>query len=233
MRTLLRSVVVSLPTIALLTSVLLVSCATDDPNRRAKRGAAIGAIAGAVIGHQIDHDVGSVVGGAIGAIAGGSVGNYQDNQHRELEAALEEERRNEQIEIQRLQDDTLKVSLSSEASFDFDKSALKPAFYPALNKLANLFSKYDRTLLHVIGYTDSVGTDAYNINLSNERAISVAFYLNDQGVDMSRIRTEGRGESEPRMLNDTAANRALNRRVEIYIRPIIEGREQQALEAPV
>jgi outer membrane protein OmpA-like peptidoglycan-associated protein len=233
MRTLLRSAVVSLPTTVLLTSVLLVSCATDDPNRRAKRGAVVGAIAGAVIGHQIDHDVGSVLGGTIGAIAGGSVGRYQDQQQRELEAALEQERRNEQIEIQRLQDDTLKVSLSSEASFDFDKSALKPAFYPALNKLASLLSKYDRTLLHVIGYTDSVGTDAYNINLSNERAITVAFYLNDQGVEISRIRTEGRGEREPRMLNDTAANRALNRRVEIYIKPIIEGREQQALEAPV
>jgi outer membrane protein OmpA-like peptidoglycan-associated protein len=84
----------------------------------------------------------------------------------------------------------------------------------------------------VIGFTDSVGTDAYNINLSNERARSVAFFLNDKGVDISRIRTEGRGEREPRAQNDTAANRGLNRRVEIYIKPIIEGREQQALEAP-
>lgn len=232
MRYLFRSAVVTLPTTALLTSVLLISCATDDPNRRAKQGAVVGAIAGAVIGHQIDHDSGSILGGAIGAIAGGSVGRYQDQQQRELEAALEQERRNEQIVIQRLQDETLKISLSSQASFDFDKSTLKPAFYPALNKLANLLSKYDRTLLHVIGHTDSVGTDAYNINLSNERARSVAMYLNDKSVDIARIRTEGRGESEPRVQNNTAANRALNRRVEIYIKPIIEGREQQALETP-
>jgi outer membrane protein OmpA-like peptidoglycan-associated protein len=232
MRKTLRSAVFTLPTTVLLTSVLLVSCATNDPNLRAKRGAAIGAIAGAVIGHQIDSDVGSVLGGALGAIAGGAVGNYQDQQQRELEAALEQERRNEQIEIQRLQDDTLKVSLSSEASFDFDKSALKPAFYPALNKLATLLSKYDRTVLHVVGHTDSVGTDAYNLNLSTERAISVAFYLSDQGVEMSRIRSEGRGEREPRMQNDTAENRAQNRRVEIYIKPIIEGQERQALESP-
>lgn len=229
----LNSSAVTLPVVTLLTSALLASCATDDPNRRTKQGAAIGALAGAVLGHQLDHDKGSVLGGAIGALAGASVGRYQDQQQRELEAALEQERQNKQIEIQRLQDETLKVSLSSEASFDFDESGLKPAFYPALDKLAGLLSKYDRTLLHVIGYTDSVGSDAYNMDLSNERARSVAMYLNGQGVDIRRIRTEGRGENEPRVPNDSAANRALNRRVEIYIKPIVEGQEEEAMDAPV
>ena len=233
MKTSINSTFIKLPIAALLTSVVLASCATDDPDRRAKQGAAFGALAGAVIGHQLDHDNGAILGGVIGAVTGGSVGAYQDNQQKELEAALEQERRNKQIEIQRLQDETLKVSLSSEASFDFDKSALKPAFYPALDKLATLLSKYDRTLLHVIGYTDSVGTESYNITLSKERARSVAMYLNAEGVDIRRIRTEGRGESEPRYANDTAEHRALNRRVEIFIKPIIEGQEQQALDSPV
>lgn len=217
------------------TSVLLIAatgCATDDPNRRAKQGAAIGAIAGAVIGHQIHHDRGSVLGGAIGAITGAAVGNYQDEQQRELEAALAQERQNRQIEIQRLQDETLRVSLSSEASFDFDQSSLKPAFYPALNKLSTLLEKYDRTLLHVIGHTDSTGSDTYNLGLSNERARSVALYLESRGVAMQRISTEGRGETEPRFDNDTAEHRALNRRVEIYIKPIVEGEEERALESP-
>ena len=233
MKNTLRSTIVTVPFTLFLASSVLVSCATDDPNLRTKQGAAIGAIAGAVIGHQLDHDKGSVLGGAIGAIAGASAGHYQDRQQRELEAALQQERQNKQIEIQRLQDETLKISLSNEASFDFDKSTLKPAFYPALDKLSGLLAKYDRTLLHVIGYTDSTGTDAYNINLSNERARSVAMYLNGQGVDIRRIRTEGRGESEPRVSNDTAAHRALNRRVEIYIKPVIEGQEQEALESPI
>lgn len=233
MKTRTNSPLVTLPVATLLASAILVSCATNDPDRRAKQGAAIGALAGAVLGHQLSHDNGAILGGVIGAVAGGAVGSYQDNQQKELEAALEQERQNKQIEIQRLQDETLKVSLSSEASFDFDKSALKPAFYPALDKLSALLSKYDRTLLHVIGYTDSVGTESYNINLSNERARSVAMYLNAEGVDIRRIRTEGRGESEPRVSNDTPANRALNRRVEIYIKPIIEGQEQKALDAPV
>ena len=233
MKTPRRLKVVTVPLTLYLASSVLVSCATDDPNLRAKQGAAIGAIAGAVIGHQLNHDKGSVLGGAIGAIAGASAGAYQDRQQRELEAALEQERQDKQIEIQRLQDETLKISLSNEASFDFDKSTLKPAFYPALDKLSGLLAKYDRTLLHVVGYTDSTGTDAYNTNLSNERARSVAMYLNAEGVDIRRIRTEGRGESEPRVANDTAAHRALNRRVEIYIKPVIEGQEEQALESPV
>lgn len=217
----------------LLTSAAVASCATDDPNRRAKQGAAIGAIAGAVIGHQLHHDNGSILGGAIGAIAGASVGRYQDEQQRELEAALEQERLDREIEIQRLQDETLKVSLSSEASFDFDESSLKPAFYPALDKLSNLLSKYDRTLLYVVGHTDSVGSETYNLGLSNQRARSVAMYLNSEGVDIRRIRTEGRGETQPRQPNDTAEHRAMNRRVEIFIKPLVEGQEEQALELPV
>lgn len=83
------------------------------------------------------------------------------------------------------------------------------------------------------GHTDSVGIEAYNINLSNERARTVALYLDAQGVDIRRIRTEGRGESEPRVPNNSASNRTLNRRVEIYIKPIIEGQEERALVAPV
>ena len=228
-----RSALITLPLTTLLASAILASCATDDPDRRAKQGAAIGALAGAVIGHQISHDNGAILGGAIGALAGGSVGSYQDNQQLELEKALEEERQNQQVEIQRLQDETLKVSLSNEASFDFDRYALKPAFYPALDKLSALLAKYDRTLLYVIGHTDSVGSESYNTTLSNERARSVAMYLNAEGVDIRRIRTEGRGESEPRVANDTAEHRAMNRRVEIYIKPIVEGQEQQALDSPV
>lgn len=222
----------TLPTTALLTSMLLASCAVNDPNQSAKTGAVIGAIAGAVIGHQIHHDRGAILGGAFGAIAGSSVGQYQDQQQRELEAALEQERQNEQIEIQRLQDETLKVSLSSAASFDFDQATVKAAFYPVLNKLTSLLSKYNRTALHVIGHTDSVGSEAYNMTLSNERARAVAIYINAQGVDIRRIRTEGHGENEPRVPNDTAANRTLNRRVEIYIKPIIEGYEERALQTP-
>ncbi len=207
-------------------------CATDDPNRQAKIGAGIGAVAGAIIGHQIDHGSGRWVGAAVGALAGGAVGHYMDRQQREFERALRREREAHQLEIERLKDDTLKLSLDSEVSFDFNKADIKPAFRPSLDKLADVLLKYDRTVVHVVGHTDSVGSEAYNQQLSERRARAVADYLASRGVPRDRLRSEGRGETEPRASNATEAGRQLNRRVEIYVKPIVEGQEQRAYESP-
>jgi len=211
---------------------LLTGCATDDPNRRAKTGAAIGAIAGAVLGHQLDDDSGKFVGAAVGAIAGGVVGNYMDQQEQDFEQALAEEQQQHAIEIERMRDDTLKLSLDSEVSFDFDRADIKPPFRPSLDKLSGVLQKYDRTVVHVVGHTDSIGSEQYNQRLSQQRAESVGNYLIASGVPANRLRTEGRGESEPRDSNSTEAGRQLNRRVEIYVKPIIDGQESQAYEPP-
>ena len=86
-------------TLLICISVLtLVGCATDDPHRRAKTGAAIGAVTGAVIGHQIDDGSGAWIGAAVGALGGGAVGHYMDNQQREFEEALRQERDQHQLE---------------------------------------------------------------------------------------------------------------------------------------
>jgi outer membrane protein OmpA-like peptidoglycan-associated protein len=208
----------------------IAGCAADDPNRRAKTGAAIGAVAGAVLGHQIHDDRGRYWGAAAGALAGAGVGNYMDNQQREFEASLAEEQRRNDLEIQRLQDDSLKIDVSSEVSFDFGKADLKPAFTPTLDKVAALLHKYDRTVVHVIGHTDSVGSDAFNQRLSEQRAESVGRYFTSQGIPWQRLVTEGRGESQPRATNETEAGRQLNRRVELLIKPVVEGQEQRAYE---
>jgi len=210
----------------------LAACTTDDPNQRAKAGAAIGAVTGAVIGHQIDHGSGRYIGAVVGAVAGGAVGHYMDNQQAEFEKALKAEQDAHQLEIERLKDDTLKLTVDSEVSFDFDRAAIKPAFKPSLQKLARVINKYDRTIVHVIGHTDSTGPAGYNQRLSERRAESVADYLASQGVSRSRLRTEGRGEFEPRDTNDTEAGRQLNRRVEIFIKPVVEGEEYKAHESP-
>ena len=208
-------------------------CATqNDPNQRAKIGAAVGAVAGAVLGHQINDDSGKWVGAAVGALAGGAVGHYMDNQQRDFEAAMQREREANQLEIERLRDDTLKLTVDSEVSFDFGKADIKPAFRPSLDKLASLLVKYDRTVVHVVGHTDSVGSDAYNQQLSEERARRVGDYLVTYGVPRERLRTEGRGEREPRDTNATAAGRQLNRRVEIFVKPVVEGQEYRAYEPP-
>jgi outer membrane protein OmpA-like peptidoglycan-associated protein len=211
----------------------LSGCATqNDPNQRAKVGAAVGAVAGAVLGHQIDSGSGKWVGAAVGALAGGGVGHYMDNQQREFEAALQREREANQLEIERLRDETLKLTVDSEVSFDFGKADIKPAFRDSLDKLAQLILKYDRTVVHVVGHTDSIGADAYNQGLSERRAKSVMNYLVDYGVPGERLRTEGRGEREPRADNATEAGRQLNRRVELFVKPIVEGQEQRAYESP-
>lgn len=218
---------------SLISSIALTSCATDDPNRRAKTGAGIGAVVGAVIGKQAGGDDKVLIGAAIGALAGAAVGNYQDKQQAALEAALETELAQQQIDVERLDNDVLLVRMSNEASFDFDSAFVKAAFRPTLNKIATQTSTYDKTVLHIVGYTDSIGTDEYNYELSRDRAVSVANYLRRGGVIQDRLRTEGRGESEPRLPNTTEANRAVNRRVEIYIKPVIKGDEQQAFERPL
>jgi len=89
-----------------------------------------------------------------------------------------------------------------------------------LSKISDVLEKYDQTLLDVIGHTDSSGDTDYNQDLSVKRAKTVAQYFVNTGVKGSRINFEGRGELEPKKENDTAANRRLNRRVEIDILPV-------------
>src|SRR5690606_35516976 len=95
-----------------------------------------------------------------------------------------------------------------------------------------VLQKYDRTIVHIVGHTDSTGSEAYNQALSERRAEAVARCLEGRGVDASRLRAEGWGESEPRDTNATAAGRQLNRRVEVYVSPVVEGQEQQAFRPP-
>lgn len=216
--------------VALLAGVIVAGCATDDPNRRAKTGAAIGAVTGAVFGHQVGDDRGRFLGAAIGAITGAAAGNYMDEQQRELERQLEEERRAEEIQLQRIDEETLKLNLDSAVTFDFDSARLKPNFYDSLDKIASIVSRYDKTAVHVIGHTDSTGASAYNQDLSERRAQSVGNYLGSRGVSYQRIRLEGRGEMEPRADNSTEYGRQQNRRVEVYLKSIVEGREEDAFK---
>lgn len=203
----------------ILSAALLTACATDDPNRRAKTGAAIGAIAGAVLGHQTDSSHGREVGAVVGAVAGAAIGDYMDDQQKEFEDQLAQEQRNKEIEIERLADDTLKLNLNSEVSFDVDSYSIKPSFQDPLNKLADVIRKYDRTDVTVAGHTDSSGSDSYNQRLSENRAQAVASYFASRGITPGRLTTVGYGESQPRADNGTASGRQLNRRVEILLRP--------------
>ena len=209
------------------------ACATDGSINRSQTGAAVGAVAGAILGHQVDGDKGRYVGAVAGALAGSAVGKYMDEQQSELEAQLRREQQANEIQISRLADNTLKLDLSSEVSFDIDSARINRGFYSSLDKVANVLAEYPQTAVHIIGHTDSTGSDAYNHTLSMKRATSVKRYLTRQGVHEPRTRTEGRGENVPVATNATADGRSRNRRVEIFLKPIVEGREASAFSSPV
>lgn len=207
---------------------LLVAGCTTNPDgtqtvNKTAVGGAIGAVAGGIIGNRLDkkgsRTGGTVAGAVAGAAAGGGIGYLFDKQEREFEEELAKEQAANQIEIERVRDDLLKLTLDSEVSFDFDSAAIKPAFQSSLTKLANVLAKYDRNQVTVVGHTDSSGSDAYNQGLSVRRAESVVSELANRGVPGGMMRADGRGESEPRADNDTEAGRQLNRRVEILIQP--------------
>ncbi|MDQ6990383.1 MAG: OmpA family protein [Mariprofundaceae bacterium] len=209
----------------------LSACATapNDPNKQAKdkaaMGAMMGAVAGAVIGYNSDSNRerglarGLLLGAAGGAAVGAGVGSYMDKQQAEFNQQLSSERQSNQIEIQRLKNENLKITMNSEVSFDNNSSAMKPAFNQTLRKVANILQRYPKTTVRIVGYTDSRGSEAYNLNLSEKRAKSVAWALQDNGLSHQRVSVEGRGEANPRADNKNAAGRQLNRRVEMFIQP--------------
>lgn len=102
-------------------------------------------------------------------------------------------------------------------NFAFDSATLSPAAQELLAEdVAEL--KEDTTLkIRIEGYTDSIGSEAYNLSLSENRAASVKGYLVDQGIDGDRILTIGFGEQYPVASNETEEGRAKNRRAEIKI----------------
>lgn len=213
-------------------SIALLGCAADDPNRRAKTGAAVGALLGAVAGHQVDGDKGRYIGAVIGAIAGGAVGNYMDKQQAELERELAAEMARKELNITRLAGDALKIGVASDASFPFDSADLKGQAQDTFAKIASVLKDYDKTVIHVVGHTDSTGSDSYNQGLSQRRASTVSSFMTGNGVLGERMRTEGRGEREPIASNETEAGRTRNRRVDVVIKAVVEGQEQQAYTPP-
>ncbi len=101
--------------------------------------------------------------------------------------------------------------------FDFDKWDLLPASYEELDELLTLLHKYPGMKIAIHGHTDSRGTDAYNVTLSDNRARAVFDYLANNGIAFDRIESEGFGERRPIETNDTDEGRQYNRRVEFVI----------------
>ena len=101
--------------------------------------------------------------------------------------------------------------------FDFDKSTIKPEAAQILDRLVAFMNENKDKKVALSGYTDNIGTEAYNLKLSDRRWMSVRDYVAKKGVESGRVSGQGFGESKPIADNKTAAGRAKNRRVEIKV----------------
>ena len=113
--------------------------------------------------------------------------------------------------------DTIKVLFPANLMFEVNKSNIDSAIQPSMHRFANALNKYHRTAVLISGYTDSVGSDEYNNNLSAQRADTAKQTLVNYEVKDSRINTWGMGERHPVATNSTEEGRAKNRRVEFVI----------------
>jgi outer membrane protein OmpA-like peptidoglycan-associated protein len=208
-------------------SVFLGACA--DPNRpltRTESGALIGAVGGAVVGalaYKKNRTKGALVGAVGGGLTGAAVGNYMDNQKRDLEKNLAQEIQSGQARVEKLPDNVVRVTMTSQTAFETNSSDIKPRFHSTLDKLADVVVRYGKTTLTVVGHTDNVGSTGYNQRLSERRALAVAQFLESRRVDAMRLATAGKGEIQPVATNSTESGRRANRRVEIYVEPVVQG----------
>jgi outer membrane protein OmpA-like peptidoglycan-associated protein len=200
------------------------ACAT-----KTQTGAAVGAAGGAVIGGAIGKATGStakgaIMGAVIGGTAGAIIGAKMDKQAKELEQNIKG------ATVERV-GEGIQVTFDSGLLFDYDSDVVKADARENLRVLAGSLGSYPDSDLLIVGHTDDRGTESYNQQLSERRSAAAASYLATQGVDRTRIRTMGLGESEPVSPNDNDAGRQANRRVEVAIYASEAARAEAARQA--
>ncbi len=208
---------------------LLAGCASPNPYDNQGQGSTglsktatyggLGALAGAVAGAAIDHNnrgKGALIGAAVAGLGAAGYGYYADKQ----EAALRASMANTGVEVQR-QGDNITLVMPGNITFATNSANIAPSFYQPLNTLATSLKELnDKQQIQVVGYTDNTGSYAYNMQLSQQRAQSVATYLTSQGVSGEYLTVKGMGPADPIASNATPDGRAMNRRVQITLTPI-------------
>lgn len=203
-------------------------------------GAAVGTGVGALIGGGKGTWIGALIGGAIGAGTGALVGNQMDKQKKELEkelASVKElaSQKDTTYIVQTVKDsndlDAIRLVLGDAVLFSTGSYTLTPTAQAALSKVAYNLQQFPNTDITVVGFTDNTGSQSVNDKLSLERAQSVENYLAQHGISTSRMKAIGQGWNNPIASNSTAAGRAQNRRVEIFItanKQMIDNAQSQA-----
>lgn len=192
--------------------LLLVSCSSMNKSQKgAVIGAAGGGATGAVIGRAAGNTaMGAIIGATVGGVAGAVIGRQMDKQAAEMEREVPG------AKIERVGEGIV-VEFSGKILFGFDKSDLTAEARENLNSLTDILNKYPDTDIVIQGHTDNKGTDKYNQDLSERRALAVSNYLITNKIAPRRLSTVGYGETTPKYSNDSDSGRAQNRRVEFLI----------------
>lgn len=187
-----------------------------DGGESGSTGTGLGKVLGAILGKPCEKytEESSFDAGA-GEIPGEPVRDYMDQQEKELHQTLA---LLEGTTVQRVENN-LAVTFESDLFFNVDSSEIKKDTADKLDHIAGLLQKYPHTRVEIGGYTDSTGSEKYNLQLSEQRAKAVATVLISKGVAVERITTRGFGESGPVASNATEMGRRKNRRVTLFIIP--------------
>jgi outer membrane protein OmpA-like peptidoglycan-associated protein len=193
-------------------ALVFAGCSSMNKSQKgAAAGTATGAAMGAVVGKASGNTaLGAIIGAAVGGTAGAVIGHQMDKQAEEIQKTVPD------AQVLRVGEGIV-VEFSSSILFAFDKSNLSNEAKQNLDKLVIVLENNPNTDIEVQGHTDSRGTLAYNQNLSEQRATTVASYLIGKGIPRSRLTINGFGETLPKYVNDTVEGRDKNRRVEFLI----------------
>ncbi|PZU16010.1 MAG: hypothetical protein DI591_08545 [Citromicrobium sp.] len=206
-------------------SLLGVSACVTDPNTGEQKisRAAIGGAGGTALGYLLGGVIGGktarIIGAGLGGVAGGVVGYRMDQQIRELR----ETTAGSGVDVTEINNgQAILVNLPDGVTFGTGSYSISPTFQTTLNQVAQSLQQYPSSLVDVYGHTDTVGSATSNQRLSEQRAQAVADYLSNQGVNRTRIRWQGYGETQLRVRTGDNVAEPLNRRVEIVITPITQ-----------
>lgn len=203
---------------SVLVAFVLGGCANmTETQKGTAKGAGIGAGVGAVVGAIAGKGKGAAIGAAVGAGVGAVAGNVWTKRQEEQKRQMEEATAGTGVAVTQTADNRLKLDIPSDISFAVGRSDIQSNFRTILDTFATSLVNNPASNVTIIGHTDSTGSDAVNNPLSLNRAASVRDYLSSRGVATSRVAIDGRGSREPLVANDTAANKAKNRRVEIFV----------------
>ena len=202
---------------------------TIDNNQRTIIGTTVGAIAGIVLGNNVgggSKNRNKVIGAVTGAAIGGAIGYSMDKQAKEVADSLNTNVNNNpnaaldpnQDLIVSNTDNYVKIMFRDDMMFETNSANPTISASAKIAKINSVLQKYPNTLVQVVGHTDSRGSYAYNLNLSNQRATNVGNIIFNSGVQ-NQIFSRGCSFDKPVALNNSEANMGLNRRVEVYLYP--------------